>query len=254
MKREYLKTHNYNILKTYTIDEIKAHGDAEFFYDNEVTDKKIKLRRAQILNEIGHHCSEEGCNLSGFHYGLGVDKGGGLHLDLYGYDKEGDLVMVTIDHIKPKSKGGSDELDNLQPMCKVCNEKKGDIWIRPEIEKEFLMYKESLFLKKQGFDNLCLATYEASNFHLTKRPWRNGEDETEVAVPLYQQAFDWIREKYNLEGVIQKCNDFDCYKWSVYKITQNDKDFDSGFYECKSFEEARQKCIERLINIIKNSK
>ncbi|MBQ0013353.1 MAG: HNH endonuclease [Proteobacteria bacterium] len=32
---------------------------------------------------------------------------------------------LTIDHIYPKSKGGSDDITNLQPMHRICNETKG---------------------------------------------------------------------------------------------------------------------------------
>ena len=33
---------------------------------------------------------------------------------------------LTLDHILPKSKGGTDALDNLQTMCRTCNQAKRD--------------------------------------------------------------------------------------------------------------------------------
>lgn len=40
---------------------------------------------------------------------------------------------LTIDHIIPRSKGGGDDMENLQPMHKTCNSEKG--CIMPEIQK-----------------------------------------------------------------------------------------------------------------------
>lgn len=33
---------------------------------------------------------------------------------------------LTIDHVYPRSKGGSDHEDNWQVLCKPCNERKAD--------------------------------------------------------------------------------------------------------------------------------
>ena len=47
------------------------------------------------------------------------------HFNLYGLDPEGDEVLMTKDHIRPRWLGGRDDLANLATMCKVCNEAKG---------------------------------------------------------------------------------------------------------------------------------
>ena len=48
------------------------------------------------------------------------------HLNLYAIDDNGQEVLITKDHIIPKSKGGKDELENYQTMCVICNQLKGN--------------------------------------------------------------------------------------------------------------------------------
>lgn len=48
------------------------------------------------------------------------------HLNLYHVNESGEETMITIDHIIPKSKGGGNEISNLQTMCCHCNTAKGN--------------------------------------------------------------------------------------------------------------------------------
>lgn len=125
--KEIRKVHKYEILKRYSIEEILAHGDAVFFLDESITDKKIKLRRAHVINQIGYHCAVDGCEMTGHHFAVGYSASSdSIHLDLYAYDQDGELNAITIDHIKPKSKGGLDDIENFQPMCNIHNQLKKD--------------------------------------------------------------------------------------------------------------------------------
>lgn len=37
--------------------------------------------------------------------------------------------LLTMDHIRPASKGGAHKFDNLQLMCEPCNQKKADTYV-----------------------------------------------------------------------------------------------------------------------------
>lgn len=53
------------------------------------------------------------------------------HFNLYA-EKDGELILMTQDHIRPRAKGGRDILSNLQTMCYPCNFAKGSLFQESE--------------------------------------------------------------------------------------------------------------------------
>lgn len=65
------------------------------------------------------------------------------HFNLYG-ERGNQLVLLTKDHIKPKSLGGKDKHSNYQTMCSVCNSLKGHANISiHNLSKLRLIYDEN---------------------------------------------------------------------------------------------------------------
>jgi hypothetical protein len=53
------------------------------------------------------------------------------HLNLYAVEN-GRLVLMTKDHVLPKSKGGKDQMENYVTCCATCNMLKGDACLTPD--------------------------------------------------------------------------------------------------------------------------
>ena len=95
---------------------IKVIVDGEFI-------KKYSLRYELFISK-GCDCVE--CGIKGDFYALEKSSNeNSYHLNLYAI-KDGEEVLMTKDHIKPKSKGGLNTLVNFQTMCSSCNERKSD--------------------------------------------------------------------------------------------------------------------------------
>lgn len=124
------------------------------------------------------------------------------------------------------------------------------------IEKEFVPYQEALALKELGFDEPCFAWYnDNGNYMLgidevrfdTKNTYHFNNTDS-VSAPLYQQAFRWVREKYDIQYWL---NDGGCLGKAFIKITgfKHDKFYFSSS-EPMEYEEAELACLRRLIEIV----
>jgi hypothetical protein len=89
---------------------------------SDLKNKYENHRRLKVFLHKGLKCVR--CDRVGEYLIATLDRTGGLHVDVYTKNFE----LMTVDHIKPQSKGGGWELSNLDPMCNRCNCKKGNTW------------------------------------------------------------------------------------------------------------------------------
>jgi hypothetical protein len=123
------------------------------------------------------------------------------------------------------------------------------------MKREFVPYEQALALKELGFDEPCFKYYSTEITHpentLFNTRWGYEPEDSETSAPLYQQAFRWFREKYGLEGVTQRAEDFMWYKWAIYQYNENGKKYVADWYEYLTYEEAELECLKKLIEIVK---
>jgi hypothetical protein len=131
------------------------------------------------------------------------------------------------------------------------------------MEKEFIPYEQALALKELGFDNETLKSYDTSVVLLDGKylldDWYDVKRVNTVKAPLYQQAFRWFREKYNLRGFIgfrPNVKQFDCH---IYDMSLSGKEYvqqrTTEEYnkdpKVGTYEEAELECLKKLIEIVK---
>jgi hypothetical protein len=96
-------------------------------------DKKVKMRSSRLelfASEEDHQgITCNACGVEGKYFYLERNQNNpkdSYHLNLYGIDGDGDELVLTKDHIIPKSKGGDNNLSNYQTLCYPCNHEKAD--------------------------------------------------------------------------------------------------------------------------------
>ena len=135
------------------------------------------------------------------------------------------------------------------------------------MNKEFVTYEQALALKELGFDEPCFGSWEidyckvptythsircfGSEFYKN-----SNHSKGKITAPLYQQAFRWFRKEHGLySSIIPKKSWPDDYVTGIefyVSICGGDgKEIGpEGVFSC---EEAEQACLNKLIEIVKQS-
>jgi hypothetical protein len=117
------------------------------------------------------------------------------------------------------------------------------------MEKEFIKYEQALALKELGFNEPCFATYDEDKEFEIQDFEQNYDTFPShiIAAPLYQQAFRWFREKYQIDSWIYPNLN------GLYSVSNIRRGVGLGkVSEYQTYEEAELECLKKLIEIVKN--
>lgn len=128
---EKVKHKGYIHLKSFPAEEIlRIVGiDERLPYVVGDTLYRVKMNSARLLclkkSQVCVSCGRVGTIMSLDRF-RAKSKIPSAHFNLYCKLDDGRYILMTKDHIIPKSKGGKDHESNLQTMCQRCNGKKAD--------------------------------------------------------------------------------------------------------------------------------
>lgn len=119
----------YEKFKKLSISEVlPAIGSGRKLFVGLIDGVEIYVNTSSVrLRTFKENLTCVACGITGLHFWAECNPGCfNYHLNLYGINEAGDEVLMTKDHIIPKSKNGKDTIDNMQTMCTKCNGKKGN--------------------------------------------------------------------------------------------------------------------------------
>lgn len=108
------------------------------------------------------------------------------------------------------------------------------------MKEQFIPYQQATHLKELGFNEKCF------DVHRDVKPGRCKPRDRTPKI-LWQQAFDWFREKHNLFGII----DFHASRNS-YMFKIKNKEYVDADYEFETYQEARSSCLNKIIQIVES--
>jgi len=119
--------------------------------------------------------------------------------------------------------------------------------------QEFVNYNQALALKELGFDEPCFGFYSVLyDLMITQTNGRKSLFESECLAPLKQQVFRFFRDKYDLwfrPDYYDEMREYN-YQGSIHQLGRYSSL--ASLDNCKTVEELEAKCIDKLIEIVKN--
>ena len=135
------------------------------------------------------------------------------------------------------------------------------------MKNQFVSYEIAIKLKGLGFNEPCLAHFISSEgwkYDLTEGALyfnrSSTQDDLSLLAPLWQQVFDWFREKYLIDILILPQDQSSCSPTPLYFIAlvsyQNEiceelfnSTNDSSLLHYSDFESAREAAILKVIEL-----
>jgi len=135
------------------------------------------------------------------------------------------------------------------------------------MKNEFAPYEEALALKELGFREECFGFYddilnnnetEHRLFPIRTQTLTDKMLEILTPAPIYQQAFRWFMDEYELYSRVEYNSTFYLFlisDWSKLPIIdyRSDKK-DEWETSYKTYEEAQDACLRKLIEIVNQNK
>lgn len=155
------------------------------------------------------------------------------HFNMYARDEDGELVLMTKDHICPKTSGGADRHSNYQTMCSICNNIKGadSITIEETRElRELYRVNSKKVTRKELHKIIRAAKDEMLAIRAIKEPQPNIHDNTIVAkcdLNIYREEDGTLRCSTVYEGLSCNGTHIACLKKGscLYPIRAEDEKF-----------------------------
>ena len=139
------------------------------------------------------------------------------------------------------------------------------------MEKEFVNYELSLRMKALGFDEPCFSYYELDG-RLSDTPKESGDDikyqgdckfdnhqntyldeDESCSAPTWQSAFRWFDYSTEFSGFIVPSSEEGLFTWWIQNYIEPQLSYESK-ESYLTREEAELACLEKLIEIVEQSK